>query len=278
MLSIFQLFGIKKCQKKCGISNVYDSFSFFCSSAPSDIFDSMRSGIVNRPPKKMFTIDEDEQLKELVSKNGLYNWEKIAAEMKTRSARQCKERYVYYLDPNVNKEPYSEEEDFKLVGLVKEKGKKWSYLTGLFTNRNQYSLKNRYAFLQRTINKLGADIPLQKLIKAIHEMPPPKPKARPYQPKTTNTYNKIIIYRQDRPRQIQKADSMEIIPIEPPKQIQKADPNEIIPIKPPKQIKFEATPELEDIPHELDVQPDISMSPDEVFRVFSDGDFDDFFK
>ena len=71
---------------------------------------------------------------------------------------------------------------------------------------------------------------------------------------------------------------MEIIPIEPPKQIQKADPNEIIPIKPPKQIKFEATPELEDIPHELDVQPDISMSPDEVFRVFSDGDFDDFFK
>ena len=48
---------------------------------------------------------------------------------------------------------------------------------------------------------------------------------------------------------------------------------EIIPIEPPKQQSAE-----EEIHQELDIEPDNTMNPVEEFRVFSESDFDDFFK
>ena len=236
----------------------------------------MLSAIVERAPRKMFTEKEDELLKELVSKNGLYNWEKVAEEMKTRNARQCKERYLYYLDPTINNEPFTGEEDLKLLTLVREQGTRWSSLTERFTKRTQYSLKNRWMYLQRIIKKYCNDVPLEKAVEIIHELPQPKPKAKPIlPPKQITKYEKIIILRPDK---FTKENIMEILPIdvEPPKQpnqppkqinqIQKVESMEIIPIEPPKQQL------QEEIPHELDIEPA------EEFRVFSESDFDDFFK
>jgi len=228
----------------------------------------------------MFTEKEDELLKELVSKNGLYNWEKVAEEMKTRNARQCKERYLYYLDPTINNEPFTFDEDLLLLTLVREQGTRWSSLTERFVRRTQYSLKNRWMYLQRIIKKHCDNVPLQKAVEIIHELPQPKPKAKPIlPPKQITKYEKIIILRPDK---FTKENIMEILPIEieppnqvqPPKQknqIQKAESLEIIPIEPPKQTQ-------EEIPHELDIEPDNTASPVEEFRVFSESDFDDFFK
>ena len=244
----------------------------------------MLSAIVERAPRKMFTEKEDELLKELVSKNGLYNWEKVAEAMKTRNARQCKERYLYYLDPTINNEPFTFDEDLMLLTLVREKGTRWSSLTERFVKRTQYALKNRWMYLQRIIKKHCDNVPLQKAVEIIHELPQPKPKAKPLlPPKEITKYEKIIILRPDK---FTKENIMEILPIdvEPPKQpnqiqspkqinqIQKVESMEIIPIEPPKQ------PVEEEIHQELDIEPDNTMNPVEEFRVFSESDFDDFFK
>ena len=222
----------------------------------------------------MFTEDEDEQLKELVKKYGMYSWEKVAAGMETRTARQCKERFLFYLDPNINNEPYTIEEDLMLLNIVKEKGTRWSYFANyVLKDRTQYSLKNRWWFLQRAIKKIGEDIPLEEVVKIIHEMPPPRPKPRPLPPpKTITTYDKIIILR---PKEIKKGDSMEVISYNKPKQTtqnQKVESLDIIPIEPPKES------EPDEIPHELDIEPDTAITPQTDLAFFSESDFDDFFK
>ena len=227
-----------------------------------------------RLPKKMFTEDEDEQLKELVKKYGMYSWEKVAAGMETRTARQCKERFLFYLDPNINNEPYTIEEDLTLLNIVKEKGTRWSYFANyVLKDRTQYSLKNRWWFLQRAIKKIGEDISLEEVVKIIHEMPPPRPKPRPLPPpKTITTYDKIIILR---PKEIKKGDSMEVISYNKPKQPtqnQKVESLDIIPIETSKES------EPDEIPHELDIEPDTAINPQTDLAFFSESDFDDFFK
>lgn len=47
--------------------------------------------------RKKFTKEEDVHLKDLVNKYGSNNWTKISNEMKGRSQRQCRERWVFYL-------------------------------------------------------------------------------------------------------------------------------------------------------------------------------------
>ena len=222
----------------------------------------------------MFTEDEDEQLKELVKKYGIYSWEKIAAEMKERTARQCKERYLFYLNPSVNNGLYTIEEDLMLLNAVKESGTRWSYFANfILKDRTQYSLKNRWSFLQRAIKKIGEDLPLEEVLKVIHEMPPPRSKSRPLPPpKTITTYDKIIILR---PKELKKGDSMEVISYNKPKQptqIQKVESLDIIPIEASKES------EPDEIPHELDIEPDTAINPQTDLAFFSESDFDDFFK
>ena len=131
-----------------------------------------------RPSKRMFNTEEDKQLKELVEQFGKDSWELVARHMIGRNARQCKERYLYYLDTNINNDPFGIEEDVKLLNAVDKNGTKWSAITILFDRRTQYALKNRYQYLQRCLKKMGD----KGTIKKVHELPPPKKKPQPKAP------------------------------------------------------------------------------------------------
>ena len=221
-----------------------------------------------RPSKKMFSLSEDEKLRELVKKNGLYAWEKIAIQMKTRTARQCKERYIYYLDPNINNEPYTIEEDIKLLNLVKERGTKWASLTDNFDRRSQYSLKNRWMYLQRTLKRIDTKFNIEAATRAIHQMTPPKIKPRPREKGRLN--------KEDSSSESTSYDSsLEQTPTTTPETISVVKPitqqPQIIPIEPPKQQK------QEEIPPDFAVDEDIYMSPQTDYTNYGDYDFDRFF-
>ena len=190
----------------------------------------------------MFTVSEDEQLKQLVKENGLYCWERVAREMKTRTPRQCKERYVYYLDPSINKSPYTLEEDLKLLKEVEEKGKRWSSMTINFSGRTQYSLKNRWIFLNRVIKQLDKDVSFETVVKVVHELPPPKAKPRPIESKRSQPVEKNT-----------KFSKVELIYPDPANQ--------------------------EEIPTEYDIDPDSYMCPQTDLDYFEceDDNFDKFF-
>ena len=99
-----------------------------------------------------FKPKEDQKLTRLVQKIGTNNWEKIANKMGTRNARQCKDRWTNYLNPDVNKEQWTEEEDKKLIELCNKYGSKWAEI-GKYFNRTGTNVKNRWHLLKRKEKK-----------------------------------------------------------------------------------------------------------------------------
>ena len=64
--------------------------------------------------------DEDRQLIKLVSKFGPQNWTRIAEFISLRSGKQCRERWHNHLNPNINKQKWSLQEDKILIEAHKK--------------------------------------------------------------------------------------------------------------------------------------------------------------
>ena len=82
--------------------------------------------------KQHFTSEEDDILKQLVLKLGTKNWKKVAKQMPNRTTRQCREHWNYYLNPNINKDPWTSEEEALLLEKQGEFGNKWSQISKFF--------------------------------------------------------------------------------------------------------------------------------------------------
>ena len=103
--------------------------------------------------KEQFTEKENRKLLKLKSKYPEYDWEEISRLMKTKSDRQCKDRYNNYLDPNINKTPFNEDEDKLLIDKYNEIGSKWKKIKGFFPNRSEVQVRNRCQKLLRSKEK-----------------------------------------------------------------------------------------------------------------------------
>ena len=64
--------------------------------------------------------DEDKQLISFVSSFGPQNWTRIAEFIPNRSGKQCRERWHNHLNPNINKQKWSFEEDRILIEAHKK--------------------------------------------------------------------------------------------------------------------------------------------------------------
>lgn len=83
----------------------------------------------------------------------LINWKKVSKEMGNRTPRQCKERYLHYLSPRINKNIWTSEEDSKLISEVSRLGKRWKILEKFFKDRTEIDIRNRFHVLQRRLSK-----------------------------------------------------------------------------------------------------------------------------
>ena len=115
---------------------------------------------------------EDEAIIELVKKYGTSNWTIIANEManmyksKHRNGKQCRERWHNHLDPKVNKENWTEEEEKILFNKHLEYGNKWSEISKFLTGRTDNSIKNHfYSKLRKFIRKILKQINKENLLK-----------------------------------------------------------------------------------------------------------------
>ena len=101
-------------------------------------------------PKAKFTKEEDAMLSSIVSQmNGKIYWQEVSNQMPGRNQRQCKERWENYLSPNVNRTPFTPNEDILLLEKFNEYGTKWVLISKFFNNRSDTSIKSRYLVLKR---------------------------------------------------------------------------------------------------------------------------------
>ena len=105
--------------------------------------------------KKYFTHDEDQYLRQLIAQYGDNNWPIVAYYMPGRTPRQCRERYIGYLSPNLKNTPWTPEEDLLLLQKLQELGPKWMKMVPFFEGRSDSNIKNRwYKHLKKTASPL----------------------------------------------------------------------------------------------------------------------------
>jgi hypothetical protein len=92
-----------------------------------------------------FSPEEDEQLTKLVEKWGCQRWSLISHHMQPKTAKQCRERWYYALDPGLNRGVWTKEEDRILIEKHRELGNSWTKIARFLPGRTDSLVKSRWS-------------------------------------------------------------------------------------------------------------------------------------
>ena len=103
------------------------------------------------PPKTAWSNEEDALLTKVVQERGAKRWNSIAESIPGRTGKQCRERWMSHIAPNVRSGEWTEDEIELLVRLQSEFGNKWSKISQYFVDRPPNVIKNKFNCLLRRI-------------------------------------------------------------------------------------------------------------------------------
>ena len=103
---------------------------------------------------------EDQLLTEIVLRHGPYHWDLIALHLRGRNGKQCRERWITSLAPDVKKGQWTYEEDLILLKLQSQFGNQWAMMTKQLPGRSPISIKNRFKSLERHRSLINSSKPI----------------------------------------------------------------------------------------------------------------------
>jgi hypothetical protein len=94
--------------------------------------------------RRRFTADEDAVITRGMQSDPPDSWHHIAKRLPGHTVRQCRERWLNYLSPDIRSEPWSPEEDQLLVEKIRQMGRTWTAMRAFFNGRSAADIKNRW--------------------------------------------------------------------------------------------------------------------------------------
>lgn len=156
-----------------------------CRKTTQQIMDRWKKVLNPALIKGAWSAEEDRQIIEWVNNNGAKNWSALANNLPGRLGKQCRERWVNSLDPNLSHNPWTQAEDNFLIKQHEILGNKWAQIAAQMPGRTDNSVKNRWnSSLKRKLERAakGEELVLKR---------GRKPK-RPSQPFESQTINNVL--------------------------------------------------------------------------------------
>jgi len=101
-----------------------------------------------------FSQAEDNRLLEQVKIYGPKKWNTIAKALPGRTSRQCRDRFMNYLNGSLINGPWTPQEDEVLIQKFMECGPQWTIIKKSFVGRSSNNVKNRwYTHLSKRVTQ-----------------------------------------------------------------------------------------------------------------------------
>jgi hypothetical protein len=94
--------------------------------------------------KGSWTRAEDQTIVEFVESHGTKSWSHLTTILPGRIGKQCRERWVNHLNPEICHEPFTPEDDRRIMELHRTHGNKWARIADLMRSRSCNAIKNRW--------------------------------------------------------------------------------------------------------------------------------------